>query len=552
MVNAVLDQIARKLRGGRVRAGRVARWPGEPKSAEDRLIATYFRPLATHPGALKLTDDAALLAPPAGHDLVLTADAIIGGVHFFPEDAADMVAKKALRVNLSDLAAKGAKPVGFLLTLALPKSVPESLGRAVRARARHRCRTAMAVRCSAAIPCAPPGRSRSRSRRSASVPTNTMVRRSGARAGDAVMVTGTIGDAALGLELRDAVTAAKRWKLDNKHQLSTDAPLSAAAAAQRAGRGDPAQRQRGDGRLRRARGRSRQAVRRVRRFRRDRGGAACRCRRRRASVVASEPAAIEKVLTGGDDYEIVCTVPPERLDAISAPPRKPRACRSPRSAAIIAEQGAAAVPRPRRQADAIQADVLQSFLKGRTEEFRWTTGQRQRRRRSRPRSRRPIAAATSCARASRPSPICAIAPATTFRTSPSNTRDGGAGTDAGIRAQLGGARRGRAGSALRRDAVAAAGRRRAVRPQICGAARHSADGRAGDRLAGRRRLHGAGGAARARALYARHRRRHHHRAGGRARARRPVVPALPHGAQRPLARLRADAPLRGGRRACRS
>ena len=57
---------------------------------------------------------------------MLTADAVIGGVHFFPEDAADMVAKKALRVNLSDLAAKGAKPVGFLLTLALPKSVPES------------------------------------------------------------------------------------------------------------------------------------------------------------------------------------------------------------------------------------------------------------------------------------------------------------------------------------------------------------------------------------------------------------------------------------------
>src|SRR5688500_15129616 len=98
---------------------------GEPKSAEERLIAAYCRPLATHAGALKLTDDAALLQPPAGHDLVLTADALIGGVHFFPEDEADMVAKKALRVNLSDLAAKGAKPIGFLLTLALPKSVAE-------------------------------------------------------------------------------------------------------------------------------------------------------------------------------------------------------------------------------------------------------------------------------------------------------------------------------------------------------------------------------------------------------------------------------------------
>ena len=74
------------------------------------MIARYFRPLATHPGALGLVDDAALLTAAAGHDLVLTADALVGGVHFFPDDPPDMVAKKALRVNLSDLAAKGATP----------------------------------------------------------------------------------------------------------------------------------------------------------------------------------------------------------------------------------------------------------------------------------------------------------------------------------------------------------------------------------------------------------------------------------------------------------
>ena len=77
-------------------------------SAEDRLIARYFRPLASHPGALGLADDAAILVPPPGCDLVLKADAIIGGVHFFSEDPAAAVARKALRVNLSDLAAKGA------------------------------------------------------------------------------------------------------------------------------------------------------------------------------------------------------------------------------------------------------------------------------------------------------------------------------------------------------------------------------------------------------------------------------------------------------------
>jgi thiamine-monophosphate kinase len=92
-------------------------------SAEDRLIARFFGPLATHPGALGLSDDAAFVTPPSGCDLVLKTDAIVGGVHFFHEDAAHTVASKALRVNLSDLAAKGARPLGFLLSLAIPREI---------------------------------------------------------------------------------------------------------------------------------------------------------------------------------------------------------------------------------------------------------------------------------------------------------------------------------------------------------------------------------------------------------------------------------------------
>src|SRR5712672_9171 len=95
-------------------------------SAEDRLIARHFGPLATHPGALGLADDAAVVAVPPAHELVLTTDAVIAGVHFFPDDPPDTVARKALRVNLSDLAAKGAKPLGFLLTLALPKEIGDA------------------------------------------------------------------------------------------------------------------------------------------------------------------------------------------------------------------------------------------------------------------------------------------------------------------------------------------------------------------------------------------------------------------------------------------
>ncbi|MPZ39251.1 MAG: thiamine-phosphate kinase [Rhizobiales bacterium] len=289
---------------------------GDPRSAEDRLIATYFRPIATHPAALGLADDAAMLAPPAGHDLVLTADAVISGVHFFPEDAADMVAKKALRVNLSDLAAKGARPIGFLLTLALPKSVPEAwleqFARGLASDAELYACPLMggdSVRTSGpvAISITAIG----------AVPTNTMVRRSGAQAGDVVMVTGTIGDAALGLELRDVVTAAKRWKLDNKYnnhlirRYLLPQPRNALAEAIRVNASaamDVSDGLVGDlGKLCDASGCSAEIE-----------VARVPLSEAAASVVASEPAAIEKVLTGGDDYEIVCAVPPDRLSAFRA------------------------------------------------------------------------------------------------------------------------------------------------------------------------------------------------------------------------------------------
>src|ERR1700745_2305709 len=91
------------------------------QAGEEHLIARYFAPLAKHPGAFALADDAAALAPPAGCDLVLKADGIVAGVHFFADDPPDTVAKKALRANLSDLAAKGARPLGFLLIMAMPR-----------------------------------------------------------------------------------------------------------------------------------------------------------------------------------------------------------------------------------------------------------------------------------------------------------------------------------------------------------------------------------------------------------------------------------------------
>ncbi len=90
---------------------------------EEELIRTVFAPLTQgYPGALGLKDDCALLSPSDGYDLVLTTDAVAAGVHFFADDAAFDIAWKALAVNVSDLAAKGAKPLCYLMAAAFPEA----------------------------------------------------------------------------------------------------------------------------------------------------------------------------------------------------------------------------------------------------------------------------------------------------------------------------------------------------------------------------------------------------------------------------------------------
>jgi thiamine-monophosphate kinase len=276
-------------------------------SGEDRLIARYFQPIATHPGALGLSDDAAFIKPPPGCDLVLKTDAIIGGVHFFPVDAADDVARKALRVNLSDLAAKGAKPLGFLLSLALPKETGDDwLGRFAEGlrddAERFGCplfggdtdRTPGPITISIAM--------------FGSVPEGTMVRRAGAGPGDRVFVSGSIGDAALGLALRKKTDMGAAWQLgdaEREHLRSRyllPQPRNALAEAVR-GHASAAM-DVSDGLA---------------------GDFAKLCRASRVAaeievarvplsdsakaVLAAEPAMLETALTGGDDFEIVCTVP---------------------------------------------------------------------------------------------------------------------------------------------------------------------------------------------------------------------------------------------------
>ena len=281
-------------------------------SGEDRLIARFFKPLATHPGALGLTDDAAFITPPAGCDLVLKTDAIIGGVHFFAEDAAGDIARKALRVNLSDLAAKGATPLGFLLSLALPKDVGEE----------WLAGFAQGLRVDAEEFGCPlfggdtdrtPGPATISIAMFGSVPEGAMVRRAGAKPGDRVFVSGTIGDAALGLLLRRGAA----WKLDEaqrRHLASRyllPQPRMALAGAVRAHASaamDVSDGLAGDlAKLCRAS----QVAAAIDVARVPLSAAA-------QAVLASDAGTIEPALTGGDDYEILCAVPPEHVGRFQA------------------------------------------------------------------------------------------------------------------------------------------------------------------------------------------------------------------------------------------
>jgi len=286
-------------------------------SGEDRLIARFFRPLATDPGAFALTDDAAILAPPAGCDFVLKADAIIGGVHFLDDDPADLVAKKALRVNLSDLAAKGAKPLGFLLSLALPQTIGEDDWLAAFARGLKEDAEHYACPLYGGDTDRTPGPIMVSIAAFGAVPHGTMIRRSGARPGDRVVVTGTIGDAVLGLALRRDPDAVRRLGLDQAMQAHLvgryrlPQPRNAVAAIMRrhASAGmDVSDGLAGDlDKLCRVSGVS----------------AAIEAARVPLSDAARtalvrDPALMERLLSGGDDYEIIASVAPERVAALIA------------------------------------------------------------------------------------------------------------------------------------------------------------------------------------------------------------------------------------------
>jgi thiamine-monophosphate kinase len=287
------------------------------RPSEDELIATYFVPLAG-PGAFGLRDDAAIVAQKPGHDIVATKDMSIAGVHFFTDDPPGAVARKALRVNLSDLAAKGAEPSGFLLGLALPEDwtvhwlagFAQGLGEDA-----------------AAYKCPLLGGDTVKSPRPlivsvtafGTVPAQKMILRAGVAAGDRIYVTGTIGDAALGLKFRLDVAQDAKWTRC----------VNQADAAYLAGRTLLPRPRLGLREALRAHAHSAMDI--------SDGFAGDLAKMLRLTGMTAEvrtadvplsdaarkilheaPFLLETILTGGDDYEILCAVPPSQSAAFEA------------------------------------------------------------------------------------------------------------------------------------------------------------------------------------------------------------------------------------------
>lgn len=295
--------------GGKVSGGSVP----EEASGEDSLITRLFEPIATHPGALGLQDDAACMAVPAGHELVMTKDALVAGVHFFLEDPPDAIARKALRVNLSDLAAKGAAPLGILLAIAIPEGMSDEALTAFARGLGEDCR-AFGVPLMGGDTVRTPGPLTVSITALGTVPAGRMVRRATAPEGQVIVVTGTIGDGALGLALRlspdrqgfrDLDHAARAYLLDRYLHPRPRLALAAALRDHASAAMDVSDGLVGDlAKMLGASGVSGEI-----------GLARVPLSAAARAAILAEPALLETAVTGGDDYEILAVMPEPRLES---------------------------------------------------------------------------------------------------------------------------------------------------------------------------------------------------------------------------------------------
>ena len=190
---------------------------------EFALIAELLAPLSrAEPGAFGLTDDAALMDVSEGHQLVVTKDMLVAGVHFMADDGPDLVARKLLRVNLSDLAAMGATPKAYLVGLAAPRDVDDDWLRGF-AGGLAEDQAAFLVTLIGGDTVSTEGPLTVSLTAFGEAPAGMALRRQGAKPGDGVFVSGSIGDSALGLAMLkgglDALDSDSRATLIDRYHL---------------------------------------------------------------------------------------------------------------------------------------------------------------------------------------------------------------------------------------------------------------------------------------------------------------------------------------------
>jgi thiamine-monophosphate kinase len=264
--------------------------------AEFSLIARHFKPLAGQ-GALGLTDDAAVVTPPPGRELVLSADAIVQGVHFLPDDPPDLIARKLLRTNLSDLAAMGADPWAYLLTVSTPRDTPDAWFQAFAAGLAQDQSEYGLILLGGDTTSTPGPISLSLTILGTVAPGHA-IRRSTAQAGDGIWVSGTIGDGALGLRAATGQYSDPTGHLADRYRLPRPRLGLATHALVRAAMDVS------DGLVQDL-------------------GHLCRESRLAADIEAarvpvSDPAQLALCLTGGDDYELLMAVAPQQQAAFQA------------------------------------------------------------------------------------------------------------------------------------------------------------------------------------------------------------------------------------------
>lgn len=277
------------------------------------LIARYFAPLASgETGAFGLSDDAAVLSPMPGRDLVYTLDTIVAGVHYLPNDPAGLVARKLLRVNLSDLAAMGATPRGYLLSAALSQETDEHW---VAEFAEGLCadQNIYGIHLVGGDTTRTPGPTSLSLTAIGEVPEGRVLRRGGAQLDDFIYVSGTIGDAALGLKValgqikaedeRDRDRLLNRYRLPQPRvelgQMLLNRDLATAGLDISDGLVADL------GHLCHASG----VAARIEAASVPLSGAAQR-------LVEQHSAVLSDALTGGDDYELVFTAAPDRAEEL--------------------------------------------------------------------------------------------------------------------------------------------------------------------------------------------------------------------------------------------